>query len=255
VVVWDTPFGLEDVFGQRYDSLGAPLGPEFRVNTHTPSIQRNPSAAADASGNFVVVLLSFGQDGPSDDVMGQRYAGSGTPLGPEFRVNSYTTGDQFSPEVASDTAGNFVVVWGDSGQDGSGSGVFGQRYAASGTPLGQEFRVNTFATNDQKEPSVAVDSVGNFVVTWTSHRQDDPFAFAWGVFGQRYAASGTPLGPEFRVNTFTTGNQFHAAVASDGAGDFVVAWTSNLQDGSYYGVFGQRYSQIVPVELMHFRVE
>ena len=34
-----------------------------------------------------------------------------------------------------------------------------------------------------------------------------------------------------------------------------VVWASNLQDGSSLGVFGQRYNMIVPVELMHFRVE
>ena len=34
-----------------------------------------------------------------------------------------------------------------------------------------------------------------------------------------------------------------------------IIWSSDGQDGSSFGVFGQRYSQIVPVELMHFRVE
>ena len=37
--------------------------------------------------------------------------------------------------------------------------------------------------------------------------------------------------------------------------NFVVAWQSHVQDGSNWGVFGQRYGQIVPVELMHVRVE
>jgi hypothetical protein len=63
------------------------------------------------------------------------------------------------------------------------------------------------------------------------------------------------LGPEFRVNTFTTGEQSSPDVASDASGNFVVAWASDLQDGSDWGVFGQRYAPIVPVELMHFRVE
>jgi len=34
-----------------------------------------------------------------------------------------------------------------------------------------------------------------------------------------------------------------------------VVWHSYLQDGSSNGVFGQRYSQMVPVELVHFGVE
>ena len=37
-------------------------------------------------------------------------------------------------------------------------------------------------------------------------------------------------------------------------GNFVVTWNSQFQDGSGYGVFGQLYRPIVPVELMRFGV-
>ena len=36
---------------------------------------------------------------------------SGQLLGPEFQVNSYTTGHQTTPAAAMDGSGNFVVVW------------------------------------------------------------------------------------------------------------------------------------------------
>jgi hypothetical protein len=51
-----------------------------------------------------------------------------TPLGNEFRANTYTTGSQAPCSVASDAAGNFVVVWQSYGQDGSNSGIFGRRF-------------------------------------------------------------------------------------------------------------------------------
>jgi len=124
--------------------------------------------------------------------------------------------------------------------------------AAQGDPLGPQFRVNAYTTDSQSVPAVASDAAGNFVVVWQSLYQDGS---SYGVFGQRYDNTGAPLGPEFRVNTFTTNFQGAPAVASDAAGNFVVVWNSLNQDGSSYGVFGQRYSQIVPVELMHFRVE
>ena len=63
-----------------------------------------------------------------------------------------------------------------------------------------------------------------------------------GVFGQRYASSGSALGTEFQVNTYTTGSQSEAAVASDAAGGFVVVWSSYGQDGSSSGIFGERYA-------------
>jgi hypothetical protein len=253
VVAWISPDGGDyGIFAQRFASTGAPIGPEFRVNTYTTGYQAGPHISTDAAGNFVVVWGSDGQDGSSYGIFGQRYATNGTPLGAEFRVNTYTTGDQSGPDVDSDGTGNFVVVWESALQDGSGQGIFGQRFSASGAPAGAEFKVNTYTTSDQGRPSVALDSSGNFVVVWQSAGQDGS---ANGVFGQRYAAAGTLLGGEFRVNTFVTNDQMDPSVAADDAGDFVVVWTSSGQDGSNYGVFGQRYSQIVPVELMRFGVE
>ena len=255
VVVWHSQgqdgSGL-GVFGQRYTSFGTLLGPEFRVNSFTNGTQGVPAVAADGSGNFVVVWIDNGHDGSGFGVFGQRFAASGTPLGSEFRVNTYTTGAQSLPSVAADTAGNFVVVWQSYYQDGSNYGVFGQRYASSGAPLGPEFLVNTYTEIRQYTPSVAADMSGNFVVVWTSVFQDGP---DWGVFGQRFAAAGTALGPEFRSNTITTNFQRYPAVASDAAGNFVVVWEAWQPGSDYWDIFGQRYSPITPVELMRLHVE
>src|SRR5438093_653019 len=166
-------------------------------------------------------------------------AAQGVPLGPEFPVNTYSTNYQFVGSVASDSAGNFVVAWSGGGQDGSLSGVFAQRYASTETPRGGEMRVNTFTPDYQALPAVASDSAGNFVVAWPSSNQDGS---GFGVFGQRYASTGAPLGGEFRVNTYTTSYQWAPLVTSDSAGNFVVAWPSFGQDGSDFGVFAQRYA-------------
>jgi hypothetical protein len=175
------------VFGRRFESSGAPVGPEFRVNTYTTERQRGALVAADSTGNFVVVWSSYYQDGSSSGVFGQRYGDSGAPLGPEFRVNTYTTGFQRAESVAADSTGNFVVVWNSVLLDGSGyDGVFGQRYASSGDPLGSEFRVNTHTTGHQKFPFVAANSSGNFIVVWESPH-DDPSGIFPDIFGQRYS--------------------------------------------------------------------
>ncbi len=60
-------------------------------------------------------------------------------LGPQLQINTYTTSAQRNPAVASDAAGNFVVVW-ESYQDGSYQGIFGQRYDVFGTPQGPSSR-------------------------------------------------------------------------------------------------------------------
>jgi hypothetical protein len=240
VVVWTGPeSGYETgIFGQRYDSSGAALGPEFHVNTFITSYQAHPAVAFQSSDDFVVVWTSNGQDGSATGVFGQRYVNFGPPLGPEFRVNTFTPSFQENPSVASDASGNVVVVWTSDAQDGSFYGVFGQRLDIFGTPLGPEFRVNTYTTGVQQRPSVASDAAGNFVVVWESYAQDGR---GTGIFGQRFASSGAPLGPEFRVNTFTPSYQRFPSVASGPSGNFVVVWASYPQDGSGFGIFAQRY--------------
>jgi hypothetical protein len=256
IVVWDGEGQAEPisgVFGQRFAASGAPLGPEFRVNTSTTDLQSTPAVAAGSGGSFVVVWTSSGgYGGTPADVFGQRFASDGTPLGTEFRVNTYTTAVQDRAAVAADPAGNFIVVWDGEGQDDP-NGVYAQRFASSGAALGPEFRVNTSTTDFQFGASVGVDSAGNFVVAWT-----DSAGYGGSgpdLFGQRYLADGTPLGGQFLVNTYTTLAQNRAAVAADPAGNFVVTWDSYGQDGSLTGVFGQRFGQIVPVELIGIRVE
>ncbi len=249
VVVWysagEDGSGL-GVFAQRFDATGARLGAEFQVNTYTTGTQSPGSVASDADGNFVVAWSSEGQDGNSWGVFAQRYDASGTPRGAEFQVNTYTTDRQYTPSVASDAAGNFVIVWTRSGVSTSTRDVFAQRYDSTGTPLGAEFRVNTYTTDAQSAPSVASDASGNFVVSWTSGLEDGS---GYGVFAQRYDATGATRGSEFRVNTYTTGSQMMGRVASDPVGNFVVIWTSSGQDGSSDGVFAQRYGGLVPAAL------
>src|SRR6185436_5784427 len=101
----------------------------------------------------------------------------------EFQVNTYTTGDQSRPSVAIDEAGNFVVVWLSLGEDGSGFGVFGQQFDATGNKVGGQFRVNTHTTGSQFAPAVASNVDGDFVVAWAGPSgQPD----SYGITGQRY---------------------------------------------------------------------
>ena len=213
VVVWESYFqDATDygVFGQRFDDAGNPVGSEFRVNSYTTSHQNSPAVAMDGSGNFVVAWQSYLQDGAGYGAFAQRFDSAGSPVGSEFRVNSYTTGSQNGPAVAADDAGSFVVVWVSAGQDGSYAGVFGQRFDAAGTPAGSEFRVNSYVAGDQMAPAVAADGAGNFVVVWESYQDTSGF----GVFAQRFNAVGSPQGTEFRVNTYVTLRQHSAAVAA-----------------------------------------
>ena len=227
------------VYAQRYAAGGMPQGGEFRVNTTTASDQAAPSIAALADGGFVASWMSWGQDGSGRSIHAQRYGADGAALGGEFRVNTATAGEQMVPSIAALQDGGFVVCWVSNGQDGSGDGVYGQRYAADGTAVGGEFRVNTTTAFTQNEPDVAALSGGGFVVALTSDGQDGS---GRGTYAQRYAADGTPQGGEFRLNPTTANDQAEPAIAGLADGGFVVSWTSTNQDGGGDGIYAQRYT-------------
>jgi hypothetical protein len=227
------------VYGKRYNAGGVAQGGEFRVNTYTTSQQRLPSIDIDADGDFVIAYHSKNQDASGYSVYARRYNSSGVAQGTEFRVNTFTPGDQGKASVAMDSTGNFVVAWQSYAQDGSNSGIFARRYNATGVAQGDEFRVNAYTTNRQEDPSVAMSPSGDFVIGWDSLEQDGS---AFGVYARSYNAAGVPQAQPFRVNTYTTNSQEFASVAMDASGDFAVAWQSSGQDGSGYGVYVQRYS-------------
>jgi hypothetical protein len=227
-----------------------PVGPEFQVNSYTTSVQTEPAVAVDNAGNFVAVWRSFGSagsDASGSSIQGQRYDATGTPLGAQFQVNTYTTNEQSEPAVDVDSAGTFVVVWrstGSAGTDAAADSIQGRRYDGNGTPLGTQFQVNTYTTNSQGLPSVAIDDAGNFVVAWASRGSAGSDSSGDSVQAQRYDTAGNGVGGEFQVNTYTSFLQKNPKVAADNAGNFVVVWESYGSAGSDvsdFSIQGRRY--------------
>ncbi len=244
VVVWGSlgsgsPYGPGfDVHGQRYAADGSPAGGEFIVNSYTGSNQIWPAVAMDADGDFVVVWESQGPhatDPWSFSIQAQRYAADGSPVGGQFQVNTHTLGRQWYSEVAMSPAGEFVVVWhsnGSGGTDTSSYAVLAQLYASDGSPVGGEFQVNTTTTGNQGWPSVAMSPAGEFVVAWYDTSLAPPDTSFGSIQGQRYAADGSPVGGEFQVNTFTTGDQWRPSVGMSAGGDFTVVWSNFVSAGT-----------------------
>ncbi len=249
VVAWasntaDPGYGIR---AQRFASTGGVLGAELQVNTITVEQQKFPSLAMDADGDFVIAWTSQSSDGESYGAFARRFASSGTAVGGDFQINTYTQGAQIAPAAAMDAGGDFVVTWRSYPQDGSAAGIFARRFASSGGGLGPEFQVNTYTTGSQAAPAVGIDADGDFVVAWESLSQEG--VGSYGVFARRFSSAGNALGVDFQVNSFTAGSQSKAAVASAADGDFVVAWNGDLQDGDYFGVFAQRFTPLATLDI------
>ncbi|MGH7788341.1 MAG: hypothetical protein ACRERC_15840 [Candidatus Binatia bacterium] len=210
-----------------------------RVNTTTEGDQQFPAVACASNLDRIVVWESTGLDGDDFGIAAQRYAPIDAVRGGQLQVNTHTAGRQRAAAVCADGADGFVVAWQSEGQDGDGNGIFAQRFDAANARAGGELPVNSFTVDTQQQPTIACTDAGGFVVVWQSRGQDGD---GDGIFAQRFAADGARAGGEFLVNQVTLGNQRHAAIATDPAGGFVVAWNSHDdQDGDSDGVFARRF--------------
>ncbi|MEM9451903.1 MAG: hypothetical protein AAGA75_25715 [Cyanobacteria bacterium P01_E01_bin.6] len=226
----------EGVYAQVYDKSGNKVGGEIAVNTLTAGEQYEPVVAMDDDGNFVIAWSNDSSSNAS--VRARRFDSNGNPIGDQFLVNTFTPGDQDTPAIAMNSSGEFVIAWESSGQDGSGDGIYAQKFNSNGNKFGSEIPVNTFTPSNQDDPSVAIDASGNFLIAWESFGQDGSND---GVYGQYFDNTGARQGSEFRINTFTSNGQSEVAVAMNSNGNAIAVWHSLGQDGSGLGVYSQRY--------------
>lgn len=272
VVVWDDlyaygpgyySYSIPGAWARRFDKLGRPLGPEFRVGGFNTYAKGGVAVASDPAGRFVVVWDDYRADQYGDyenaiGILGRRYDAGGAAQGGVFLVNEPALGPdrKLTPKAAADGTGNFMVVWAEPDDYYDGPRIAGRRFSSAGTPLGASFQVNSsgtcdcscncsyccaysgfegFATFDDMD--VAGDSSGNFMVVWRGPA--DPYSpiRELDVKGRIFDSTGTPSGPEFTVNTYTTGDQSGPSLASDNNGNFVVVWTEYFG----YDISGRRF--------------
>jgi len=238
--------GIEDKFGifaKRFDKNGTPIGNEFYVNTSiTYGNQFYPYVAMSNTGSFIITWWGTGYADFSG-VYARRYDNVGNPLGSEFLVNTYTNDVQRAPAVDIAEDGSFIITWISYGQDGSGSGIYAQRYDNIGNTLGSEFQVNTYSDNDQggpwgaNPPGVSMNNDG-YIITWSSDGQDGS---GWGVYAKKYDYNDKPIDEEFRVNLYTDNNQWYPAIAMSSEGLYVITWHSFNQysSNSAYDIYAK----------------
>ena len=237
VVAWPSHvnYNVHTIRARRFDGFGIPMGPEFPVNTSAANATHAPIASG-RDGRFVIVWEHGGQ------IAARLYDASGVAVGAQFFVTPVV--HSFQPHVAMAGDGAFVVVWEDHNYP-SPEGIRGRLFSPVGTPLGEEFQANDDPPGRLLRPAVAANRVGDFVISWSRRLGYSTYE----VIARRFSPDGIRRGDEFRVNTFTTGNQSLERVSSDEVGNFVVTWNGESQDGSGFGVFAQRFGGLLPTGL------
>lgn len=236
LVVWHSDQSSNsDIYARHFNASGVADSDEFRVNVSTTDLQRFPSVSTDGLGRYVIVWESTASG--NLDVVGQVLNNTwATPITPDIVINTSTSGSQERAAVSMNPSGNFVVAWTNSNGDGSGDGVYAQRFDITGAKVGGEFLINQTTANNQGQADVALDDFGGFVVTW----QDD--MNGGDVFFRRYNSAGVAITGETRVHAASTNLQGQASTDFDSRGNFVISWTDRNQDGNGFGVYARRFS-------------
>ena len=184
MLTWRAHTPYDDIQARRHGVDGAPAEPQVQVNTFTGvngGGRSQPVAAALAGGGYAIAWRSQFQDpGRSVDIYLQRFGEDGAPLGMETRVSSDTSATALGPAILGLAGGGIVVTWSFSGPECEF--VVVQRFAADGSRLGEETRVDPPAPTEpapdcfdpvprpcrvqQTQAAAAALEDGGFVIAW-----------------------------------------------------------------------------------------
>ncbi len=234
LVIWqsDEPDGAVDrkwVRSQAFNANANPVGSEQLLSTLPTSepTDVNADVAALRGGGYVVVWRSRNSPGPDPNysIQGRRVGANGTPQGGQFQVNSTIDFTENYPAVTQLADGGFLAVW-------SGPEVHGRRFNASGNPVGNDFQINTLTAGTEAEVDAAVGWEGDVIVVW---KDTEGNGSDREIRGRVYNHNLAPLGPDFRINTVTDGQQENVRAGDNANGGFFIAWDSDVSGGGDAG--------------------
>ena len=249
VIVWEsavytTPSEQWNVCFQLYDANGNTIGPEQQANTLLQSYY--PDVAMDDYGRFTIAWMQDDSQHSYNQVMFRLYDKNGSPKADPNFANTTHFNMVTHPSISCAASGHFVVAWEAHPTSATSNDIYARWYKDDGSPrLTGEFVVNTYTPGAQEYPKVAMNNQRDFIVVWNS--ETTPGSNERDIHARRFKTSDgyvAPISDEFIVNTYTFNDQKYPAVVIRENGEFAVAWQSDGQDGSEYGIFGAKGPQI-----------
>lgn len=128
--------------------------------------------------------------------------------------------------------------------------AFGSQIHAQLAADGGEVQVNTTSANSQRNPAVAMDTAGNYVVVWETYIDATDKN---EIRAQLYNADGSANGSEINVTNGIEWDQRFPRVCMAPNGDFVVAWQSDREDNDSWGCYARRYNADGTAKAADFR--
>lgn len=213
-------------------------GNEFRVNTTSPTKQRESAVAFSPDGGFTVVWRDYRAGITARFFPANRRASEDVVLvANQIFDNNPGEGTIFSrlqPVLVYLDDGSFLLFWTEEkgylraavfhyDYDVLEQDVYGQRFSAEGRPVGARFRVNRVQAGLQRNPAVAVGPDGGFLIAWDSSDGVSGVGPGDGVFVRGFTARGLAVGAELKLDEFAGVAARQPALAA-GRDGYLMVW-------------------------------
>jgi predicted neuraminidase len=265
VAVWASDDSLGDTIGTDWDILvarstddGATWTAPAALNTNAASdsgddfawIAFGPQVTTDGQGSWVAVWHSDDSLGGTlsayRDIFFSRSSDAGATWTAPAALNSNAamdSGNDNSPQVTTDGAGNWVAAWDSYFSLGPDADIVVSRSTDAGATWTAAAALNTNAAMDSGNDSrleVTTDGAGNWVAVWES--QDwlgDTIGTDADIFVSRSTDAGATWTAPVPLNTNAATDSEAAdtrpLVTTDSVGNWVAVWVSNNSLGDTIG--------------------
>ncbi|HVS62165.1 MAG TPA: hypothetical protein VMT85_01550 [Thermoanaerobaculia bacterium] len=151
-----------EVKGRVLGRNGNPKTGVFGISSALGAGAAKPVVAVSASGDIIACWRQSA--GSQVGIVCRVLAITGAAVSDFILVDP--TPNSRAPDVATDSFGNFIVVWEENGVEGRD--IFGRRYSRNGSPQGPAVILNENTAGNQTLPKVSRTAGGDFVTVWQS---------------------------------------------------------------------------------------
>ena len=248
LLVWeDYRHGDGDIYGQRLNEAGEPVGGNVRISEATAGgDQTYPRVAAAGAEGYVVVWEDRRTDS-GGDIYGQRVALDGSPAGGNFVVAATEAGQEDPVLAYNPAGGQYLAVWRDRRADGYGD-IYGQFITAGGELSGSHRVISAYGPRTQRDPDVVFHrGTGQFMVVWTQWQSDN-----YDIYGQQVSGSGelldnpgtpadeTDPAVSFALTTQGADQEYARLALDETGGRYLAVWQDErAYAGSEFDIYGQ----------------
>jgi len=238
VVTWtDRRTRNNQVFFQRYDSDGNPLGNNIHAQNSSGS-KYDAKVSKLSNQNFVVMWREYYRGiNNQNEIVAQKYFKTCEALGEKIIVSSNDlVGNARELDGSSNSNGEFAVSF--RKQINGFDRIYAQKFDSDGVPVSDNILVSKDTTTSFYKPKIALDSLGNFAVTYYGYNENNNY----DIFLHRYNTVGVEIDSALIVNDeIPISSQYNPDISINNNGECIIIW---FDYRAPIGVYFQKYLNI-----------